>query len=202
MKFYDPSGETREYHNNLTHWEQDAAPYFITFRLGDSIPAEVVRELGEKRRLWLLVNPRPWSEETDLEFHQRFSAKIDAWMDRGHGECWLRRAELRGRVLDALLQGHEQSYRMRIFVIMPNHVHLIVSLQDVPLSTAVKQWKGSSATAINGLLGRSGPLWQKDYFDRLIRGPIHLGNAVRYIQRNPPKAHLRDHEFTLWESPE
>jgi putative transposase len=199
MKFYDPSGETREYRNNLPHWEQDAATYFITFRLGDSIPLEVVRELNNERKTWLQFNPQPWSEKTEREFHQRFSAKIDEWMDRGHGECLLRRADLRAGVLDALLRGHKQSYLMRIFVIMPNHVHLLVSLDDVPLSAAVKRWKGSSAAAINGLLGRSGCLWQKDYFDRLIRGPVHFGNVVRYIQRNPSKAQLHEGEFTLWE---
>ena len=92
MKFYDPLGETKKYHNNLTHWEQDHATYFITFRLADSIPAEAIRKLNTKRESWLLTNPPPWSPETEMEFHKHFSQKLDEWMDLGHGECLLRRA--------------------------------------------------------------------------------------------------------------
>jgi REP element-mobilizing transposase RayT len=198
MKFYDPLGKTTKYHNNLTHWEQDNATYFITFRLADSIPAEAIRKLGIKRDSWLLANPPPWPLETELEFHQLFSQKLDEWMDHGHGECLLQRAELRAALTDTLLQGHGKTYEMRSFVIMPNHVHILASLKDIPLPDALKQWKGSSATAINRMAGRTGTLWQKDYFDRLIRGPEHLFNTARYIQRNPVKAKLREHEFTYW----
>ena len=198
MKFYDPLGETKKYHNNLTHWEQDNATYFITFRLADSIPAEAIRKLNLKRESWLLTNPPPWSAETEMEFHKLFSQILDEWMDLGHGECLLRRPELREALTGTLLQGHEKTYLMRSFVIMPNHVHVLASLKDISLPNALKRWKGSSAIAINRIARRTGTLWQKDYFDRLIRGPEHLFNVARYIQRNPVKAKLRDHEFTLW----
>lgn len=198
MKFYDPLGKTTKYHNNLTHWEQDNATYFITFRLADSIPTEAIRKLGIKRDSWLLANPPPWPLETELEFHHLFSQKLDEWMDRGHGECLLQRVELRAALTDNLLQGHEKTYEMRSFVIMPNHVHILASLKDISLPDALKRWKGSSATVINRMAGRTGTLWQKDYFDRLIRGSEHLFNAARYIQRNPVKAKLREHEFTYW----
>lgn len=198
MKFYDPLGKTTKYHNNLTHWEQDNATYFITFRLADSIPTEAIRKLSIKREFWLLANPPPWSLETEMEFHQLFSQKLDEWMDRGHGECLLRRAELRAALTDSLLQGHGEAYEMRSFIIMPNHVHILTSLKNISLPDALKRWKGSSATVINRMAGRTGTLWQKDYFDRLIRGPEHLFNAARYIQRNPVKAKLREHEFTYW----
>ncbi len=133
-----------------------------------------------------------------MEFHKLFSRKLDEWMDQGHGECLLRQAGPREALAGGLLQGHGETYLMKSFVIMPNHVHVLASLKDISLPAALKRWKGSSAIAINRITDRTGTLWQKDYFDRLIRGPEHLYNVARYIRRNPVKAKLQDHEFTLW----
>jgi hypothetical protein len=47
-----------------------------------------------------------------------------------------------------------------------------------------------SACKINRVLGRSGPLWQEDYWDRYIRDEAHFGKAQRYIESNPVKAGL------------
>jgi putative transposase len=56
-----------------------------------------------------------------------------------------------------------------------------------------------SRAEINGLLKRSAPLWQRDYFDRIIRDATHFRNCVRYIRRNPEKARLAAGEYTLHE---
>ena len=59
----------------------------------------------------------------------------------------------------------------------------------------------SGFVASNGAVARrAGPLWQRDYFDRLIRDEAHLGRVLRYIRNNPTKAKLRAEEYTLWES--
>jgi REP element-mobilizing transposase RayT len=55
-------------------------------------------------------------------------------------------------------------------------------------------------TAHRAVLERTGNLWQRDYFDRLIRDEKHFANCVRYIRRNPEKASLGKDEFILWES--
>jgi len=86
-------------------------------------------------------------------------------------------------------------------VIMPNHVHgLFVQNPEWPLEKLIRSWKGFTARRINALLGRSGSLWQRDYFDRLVRDDKHFANYVRYIRRNPEKARLGEGEFLLWES--
>jgi hypothetical protein len=61
-------------------------------------------------------------------------------------------------------------------------------------------WKSFTAHAINKMRGTDGALWQKDYFDRLVRDASHFTNCVRYIRRNPAKAHLRAGEYLLCES--
>jgi ribosomal protein L16/L10AE len=53
---------------------------------------------------------------------------------------------------------------------------------------------------INKLLARSGSLWQRDYFDRLVRDKKHFGTCVRYIRRNPKKARLGEGQLVLYES--
>jgi hypothetical protein len=50
------------------------------------------------------------------------------------------------------------------------------------------------------LLGRTGFLWQRDYFDRLVRNEPHLASCVRDIRRNPENARPREGEYALDES--
>ena len=86
-------------------------------------------------------------------------------------------------------------------IVMPNHVHaLFVQNAEHPLEELLRSWKIFSARKINSLLGQSGHLWQRDYFDRLVRDENHLANCVRYIRRNPRKTRLNDGEYILYES--
>jgi REP element-mobilizing transposase RayT len=64
----------------------------------------------------------------------------------------------------------------------------------------LRSWKSFSSRKINSLLQRGGGLWQRDYFDRLVRDEKHFANCVRYIRKNPTKAHLRETEYVLYES--
>jgi REP element-mobilizing transposase RayT len=67
---------------------------------------------------------------------------------------------------------------------MPNHVHLLVEVWQTPLSDLLERWKGYTARTINRVLGRSGKLWQDDYWDRFIRDEAHYRKVVRYIEWN------------------
>jgi len=87
------------------------------------------------------------------------------------------------------------------FVVMPNHVHVLFApMRKWPLEKIVHSWKRQSAVRINRLIGASGVLWQRDYFDRLVRNEQHFARCVRYIRSNPEKAHLRAGEHMLYES--
>ena len=84
---------------------------------------------------------------------------------------------------------------------MPNHVHaLFVQNPQWPLEKIIHSWKRFTARKLNAILDRHGNLWQRDYFDRLVRDEKHFGNCVRYIRRNSDKAQLPRDEFTLYES--
>jgi putative transposase len=201
LHFFNPYSELRQTENRLPHWEQNGAIYFVTFRLADSIPAKLRSDWSYERETWLKLNPQPWSIEVELEYHQRFAGKIEEWSDAGYGSCILRRPDC-GRIVDETLR-HFDGNRIGLIssVVMPNHVHvLFVQNPEFSVEKVLRSWKSYPARQINALIDSSTPLWEKDYFDRLIRDEKHLANCVRYIRRNPAKAKLRSGEYILHEN--
>jgi REP element-mobilizing transposase RayT len=116
--------------------------------------------------------------------------QIEAWLDRGIGECWLRNAEIAALVETTLLAEHRADYELRAWTIMPNHVHIVVDIWEKPLAKLVRNWKGASASGGNKLLRRRGQFWQEDYWDTRIKDEKHLSKAVRYVENNPSKAKM------------
>ena len=199
-RFFNPFAEILKTRNHLPHWQQPGATYFITFRLADAIPSGLREEWRAEREAWLKWNPKPWSAELKKEYHERFSTRVDEWLDAGHGECVLRESICR-EIVEATLRFRDGAeYFHHAWVAMPNHVHALVSLQiGAKLEKVVGAWKSVSSRKIGKQRGKRGTLWQEDYFDRLIRDAAHFGNVARYIRRNPLKARLRG-GFTLYES--
>ncbi len=84
------------------------------------------------------------------------------------------------------------------FVVMPNHVHGIIWLGDSetpkPLGEVVRAFKSFSARAVNSALGREGnPVWQRNYFEHVIRDDESLAAIQEYIEMNPSRWE-EDHE--------
>jgi putative transposase len=201
LQFFNPYADIRHTENRLPHWQQNGAAYFVTFRLADSVPISLRNEWENERDGWLRVHPEPWSDETEREYHQRFSGAIERCLDTGHGSCLLRLTECGQIVAETLHHFEGDRVAMISFVVMPNHVHaLFVQNADWPLEKLIHSWKRFITRQINKLLERQGSFWQRDYFDRLVRDEKHLANCIRYIRRNPEKANLSSNEFILWES--
>lgn len=201
-KYFNPWREIERTHNRLPHWQQAGASYFVTWRLADSLPKALLDQHYHEREQWLRSHPEPWDEATEAEYHQRFSARMDAWLDEGHGSCLLRDSRCSEIVSQALRHFDGERVAMISFVVMPNHVHGLFTLNQAwKLEELIHSWKRHTANEINRMHGESGALWMKDYFDRLIRDPSHLNNCIRYIRNNPNKARLRAGEYVLYESP-
>ncbi len=115
------------------------------------------------------------------------------------GSCVLARPECAEVVQRTLLHFNSQRYELVSWCVMPNHVHLLVAPYDgYPLSKLVHSWKSFSSNQINRVLGTSGPIWQRDYFDHLVRSQDHLIDIVDYIHLNPVAAGLCK---TAWDWP-
>jgi putative transposase len=201
LRFFNPYADIRHTENRLPHWQQEGAVYFVTFRLADAVPSNLLTQWAGEREAWLKVHPEPWNKEIEREYHERFSGAIERWLDAGHGSCLLRRRKCTEIVEETLRHFEGERVIMISSVVMPNHVHaLFVQNPAWPLEKLIQSWKRFTAREINKLVERSGSLWQRDYFDRLVRDEKHFVNCVRYIRRNPEKAGISEGEFILWES--
>jgi len=166
----------------LPHVELGAVPQHVCFRLGDSLPPKLRRELTETR----LPNAH-----RVLKVEQR--RRVDAALDTGYGVCWLRRPEIAEVVQSALRHFDCERYDLHEWVVMPNHAHVLFTpLRATPLSSIVHSWKSHTAKRANALLGRSGVFWDSDYFDRAIRNDRHFRITADYIRANPVNAGLCD----------
>lgn len=159
----------------LPHFDAPRVTQFVTIQLHDSFPVTRHAELEAILK------------EAGNSANRR---KLEAWLDRGHGECWLRQREVAEVVEKVLLEGDGRKYRIQAWVVMPNHVHLVVDVWDVPLARLINGWKGKSSRLANVLLRRGGKFWQEEYYDTIVRDEAHLKRAIHYTEQNPVKASL------------
>jgi REP element-mobilizing transposase RayT len=154
----------------LPHFDSAETVQFVTFRLADSLPKNVVEALADRPdRL----------------------AETNEQLDSGLGSCWLKEPEIAGAVEAALLHFDGERYRMLSWCIMPNHVHVVIEAAGSHgLGAIVRGWKSFSAIQANRTLRRSGAFWHRDYFDRFIRDEGHLERTIEYVENNPVKAGL------------
>jgi len=211
FELFDPKADVRiGMGTNLPHWFQPGVSYFVTFRTEDSIPADVSRRWHARRTAWLsthgiAVANSNWKAELSAlpetlrrEFHETFSREYMESLDKGLGACVLRQPELSTIVADSLLHFDSERYHLGDFVVMPNHVHLIVCLLgDTDIEAQCTSWKRFTARRINQALGTSGRFWQEESFDHLIRSAEQFAAIQRYIAQNP--RYLNHDEFFLYQ---
>jgi len=79
-----------------------------------------------------------------------------------------------------------QRYELGAHVVMPNHVHAVISpFPGFDLSDILHTWKSYSSNRINAMVGRRGVLWQRESFDHIVRSPYQLERINEYIRDNP-----------------
>ena len=124
---------------------------------------------------------------------RRILKLLDKYEDAGYGQCYLRDDRAAQIVKDALFYYDQEKYEVVSWCIMPNHVHVLITLlKAVSLSEILHSWRSFSSNEINKLFDRQGRLWMPEYFDRYIRDEEHFNNVVNYIHNNPVKAGLVD----------
>ena len=166
-------------HGGLPHFD-GTVTQFITFRLADSLPAPVLESLK-------LQLQHDKLEEDSEEYRTR----VEDYLDKGAGECILHDPAVAAIVQETLLNENGNSCDLRSWVIMPNHVHILVRLREGhDLAAFIKRIKSVSARKINQYLGQTGSVWQEHYFDRYIRDEEHFVRVAHYIQQNPVVAGL------------
>jgi len=178
----------------IPHFESAGAIQHITYHLADSLPTEMLARFEDEVR----AVPRP---RRDVERRKR----IHAWLDAGHGCCVLREPTAAEMVQSSFLYFDGQRYRLFAWVVMPNHVHVLFQpLEGWTMAKIVTSWKSFTGRRIAAYLDsigweRQAPawptqrerrVWQREYWDRLIRNERHLRAAIAYIHGNPVAAGL------------
>jgi putative DNA methylase len=95
-------------------------------------------------------------------------------------------------VVAAIYDGERKfnRYALHAFVVMPNHVHLLVT-PKVVATRWLAPLKGFTAYRANELLGIHGQtFWQDESYDRLVRSETEFERIRAYIEENPVKAGL------------
>lgn len=183
----------RHYGNNLPHWQQLGTLTFITFRLADSLPQVVLKEIESIKQQWLNKYPEPWTEIIKDAFRLRVSARYEQWLDAGYGSCCLNNPDARAIVINTLNFYDSVHYDLYDYVVMPNHVHIILR-PYTDIYFIVQAIRRFSTRQINKLFGRTGPLWQNEWFDHLIRSVEEYREKSYYIRHNPDVLRFAAHK--------
>lgn len=174
----------------LPHWEQENVLNFVTFRLADSLPQSKLKELNEERLGWIKEHPKPWSADVNREYDELFH-ETDKWLDQGIGSCILKYAEIQKIVVDSLHYFDGKEYDLYEYVIMPNHIHLLIVPWERSSADLMAAIKSYTAKMINRFLGSQGAVWQREVWDHLIRSVTEYEEIAHYIRHNPdPIIHL------------
>lgn len=164
----------KRYERRLPHWDAIGQPLFVTFRLHDSLPANRV------------------FPPSDLTTGKAFVA-MDRILDEAKtGARHLCIPEIAGLIVASIRDGERKFHRYQLhsFVVMPNHVHLLVT-PHVVATRWLGPLKGFTAHEANRILGLTGkPFWQHEGYDRLVRSDEEFARIRRYIENNPVSASL------------
>ena len=201
---FNPRKPVRVYQRSLPHWRQEGVTYFTTFRLADSLPEGRIRELAELRDRWEKQNPPPRSEAAWIELSRTTIEHVERWLDAGSGSSVLIESWAAEIVEQKLQHFAGVQYELGAYVIMPNHVHLLVrpySDELYPLENLEQGWKSYSAREINAKLQTRGQLWQPESYDRIVRDVEHLSRCLQYIGDNPRRVGVSITEVRRWINP-
>lgn len=174
------------------HRDQAGLFQSITYRLADSLPKHVIDQIAAEVR-----------ELPDDQQRAARLKRLESWLDSGFGSCILKQPDIAKRVVDTRKRFHAERYDLIAWVVMPNHVHVLIrQYERAALGRIVQSWKTYTGKVIAHELRRAGarrsdedgPVWMRDYWDRFIRNDDHLQMAIGYIHANPVKAGLVEAE--------
>jgi putative transposase len=105
-----------------------------------------------------------------------------------HNRRRLFQVEARARLFIETLQHYraEGLYKIYAFVVMPDHVHLLLTTEDLP--RAMQHIKGGFSRRV----GAQFTVWQRGFADHLVLNREHFESRCRYIHENPVRQRLVD----------
>ncbi|MBI3695203.1 MAG: transposase [Acidobacteria bacterium] len=129
---------------------------------------------------------------------------MDRLLDHARsGPLHLARPEIASIVVEAILAGRNPlgHYRLHAFVVMPNHVHLLIT-PLLPVPRLLQSLKGATGRRANQFLRVTGKaFWQEESYDHRVRDETEFRRVRAYVEENPVRAGLVQRpEDYLWSS--
>lgn len=187
------------YRRHLPHFDAVNRDVFVTWNLKGALPEAAITRIREERfQITEYLNRLPKDEpgqperESMLLDHARRLFRIsEEFLDHAkEGPLHLADPDLARMVQETILAGANRWYSLFAFVVMPNHVHLLMR-PSVALSRVTMAIKRQSSTLINARMGTVGrALWQDESFDHFPRDAAAFNRIIQYIERNPVVAGL------------
>jgi len=208
---------------SLPHWYVPGAAHFVTYRLADTLPANVVQALKDKKTKLLLQKSTRTPSEHKRHIHKVLFAAYEDYLDRVSEVDWLKDARVASMLRQNLYHHDGGKYHLHAYCIMPNHVHALFTpspseLDETShrekeieigesadkgsrLSKIMHSLKSYTANEANKLLKREGSFWQPESYDHWVRDEDEFERIVNYIRANPVSAGLVErHEDWYWSS--
>jgi putative transposase len=87
----------------------------------------------------------------------------------------------------------ERDFKLHDFVIMPNHIHLLIEVNgDMTIEKAMQLIKGRFSYRLSHEFGYKGEVWQRGFTEEQVLGKKNIAQHRAYIAMNPVKAGLVD----------
>ena len=113
------------YRGYLPHYDNTNLLQAITFRLADSLPEKKLKLLNEK------ASKLPKAQRSQQNRNQ-----LNEWLDQGHGCCALQHPKVAAVLQESLTRFDGDRYELLEWVIMPNHVHVLLQPHTCLLYTS------------------------------------------------------------------
>ncbi len=179
---------------------RSAGTHYVTLRLVDALPRPVVEawhdDVDRHTARLTKAKGRPLTEHESREVAHRSLGRMDRVLNQGRGRAVLRDERAASAVESTLWGGDGERYRLHAWVVMPNHVHALVTpCPGHSIGEIVGEWRTESARRVNAELRRTGPLWHPDTIDHVLIHPSDLARVRASIVADPDQASLHEWPF-------
>ncbi len=161
--------------------------YWVIFRLVDALPPDLVTAVRTE------VEEANRTEGGDeVSQRRRMAQRLEAELDAGHGDCWLRDEQVARLVQSALQAGHGRKYALRAWSILPNHLHVIFTVNDgIDAGAVVRDWRSYTTSQVNLALDRGAvELWDRMPYLRALEDEGEVMRRIRNVEFRAVNAKL------------
>ena len=189
------------YQRNLPHRLVPGESLFLTMRLAGSMPKIALEQLQADFEAAELAALRSGYAGLDTYARQkRYFGRFDQLLDcPTAGLLWLQQSPIAKVVAESLHYFDKRYFQLVAYCVMPNHVHVVLTLanDDCSLLRSLQRFKSYTALQANRLLHRQGQFWQRESYDHLIRDATEMTRIISYVLENPVKAGLTN-DWQTW----